>query len=131
MFQFATRQWSRYRAGRHWYRVTGENRIARESNGCGGSAPLRRSRAIDATSIQTQYREQRDRRRIQPHCRCIYQRRQRHYATHIYRAWRNRITITVQNRCSINYRFKNCCPTNLVHLEIVTSLIVIASTIVA
>lgn len=75
------------------YRVTGENRIARESSRCGGSAPLRRSRAIDATSIQTQYREQRDRRRIQPHCCCIYQRRQRHYATHIYRAWSNRITI--------------------------------------
>lgn len=78
------------------YRVTGENRIARESSRCGGSAPLRRSRAIDATSIQTQYREQRDRRRIQPHCCCIYQRRQRHYATHIYRAWRNRITITYE-----------------------------------
>lgn len=112
------------------YRVTGENRIARESSRCGGSAPLRRSRAIDATSIQTQYREQRDRRRIQPHCCCIYQRRQRHYATHIYRAWSNRITIAYKIVVPLIIVWKIVAPL-IITLEIVTSLIVIASAIVA
>lgn len=94
------------------YRVTGENRIARESSRCGGSAPLRRSRAIDATSIQTQYREQRDRRRIQPHC-CWHLSTPATSLCHAYLSCLAESNYDhVRNRCSINYRFKNCCPTN-------------------